>query len=196
MNKALINELARRLEGADRLSNAERLALLRDVERYARHDLYGAARLCKDHLNQKADLRLPTAILAAERIGKHFEMRTKEGRRPVELYGEQDRQIRQPEDGREYRGPVIGTTPNCVIQRDLETGDYIVHARASLAREIAPDEADKAVAIHYPFKAVGGVGLVADIEKSHGLTHEAQHAHGAQHARTHDKGDHSMEMSR
>lgn len=201
MNKVHLQELVRRLEGADRLSNAERVALVRDIERYARQDLYGAARLCKDHLNQKADLRLPTAIMAAERIGKHFEMRTKAARGPMELYGEQDRQIRQPEDGRQYRGPLVGTTPNCVIQRDLDTGDYIVHARRSLVREFIPDEADKAVSIHYPFKAVGGVGLVAGIEAAHGLAHEAQHGLAAQHGHAqgkgdHSKGEHSMEMSR
>lgn len=196
MQKAHINELVRRLESADRLSNADRTALLRDIERYARHDLYGAARLCKDHLNKNADLRLPTAIMAADRIGRHFEMRTTQARRPVELYGEQDRQIRQPEDGRNYNGPIVGTTPNCVIQRDLDTGDYIVHARASLASQFEPDESDKSMSIRYPFKAVGGVGLVADIEKPHGLVHEAQHAHSAQHGHSHGKGDHSMEMSR
>ena len=34
MQKAQINELARRLEDAGRMSNAERTALLRDIERY------------------------------------------------------------------------------------------------------------------------------------------------------------------
>ncbi len=192
MNKAQINELARRLEGADRLSNADRTALLRDIERYARNDLYEAARLCKDHLNEKSNLRLPTVVMAAERVGTHFEMRTKEARRPVELYGEQDRQIRQPEDGRDYRGPIIGATPNCVVQRDLDTGDYIVHARTSLARPFEPDETDKDMSIRYPFKAVGGVALVTEAESGHQKSHETQLSHDHQRAGHHN----SMEMSR
>jgi hypothetical protein len=192
MNKTQINELASRLEGADRMNNAERTALLRDLERYARNDLYGAARICKDHLKDKSTLRLPTVIVAAERIHRHFEARMKEPRRPVELYGEQDRQIRQPEDGRDYRGPIIGTTPNCVIQRDLDTGDYVVHARGSLARQFDANEIDKNVDIRYPFKAIGGVGLVKEAESNHQHGRENQLTHG------HERAGHqtSMEMSR
>lgn len=206
MTKAQLEDLVRRLEGADRLSNAERLALLGDIERYARRDLYHAARLCKDHLNQKANLRLPTPIMAADYIEKHFERHTKQARRALELYGEQDRLIRQPEDGRRYRGPVVGATPHCVIQRDRDSGDYIVHARASLTHDIPAQDADKDVGIHYPFKAVGGVGLVESGEKSLALTHQHQaehgHAHGLAHQAGHDHSheraghDKSMEMSR
>ncbi|WOB74366.1 KfrB domain-containing protein [Achromobacter xylosoxidans] len=192
MTHAQIKDLASRLEGVDRLTNAERTALLRDLERHARIDLYGVARICKDHLKDPAALRLPTVIMAAERINRHFEARMKEPRGAVELYGEQDRQIRQPEDGRDYRGPIIGTTPNCIIQRDLDTGDYIVHSRGSLARQFDASEIDKNVAIHYPFKAIGGVGLVKEAERSLESGHENQLSHG--HERTAHK--HSMEMSR
>ena len=191
MNKAQILILARQLENADRFSNAERTALLHDIERYARHDLYGAARLCKDHLNPNADLRLPTVVMAANRIGKHFEMRTQEPRRPVELYGERDCHIRQPEDGRNYRGPVIGATPHCVIQRDLDTGDYIVHARASLVHSLEAGDTDKNLSINYPFKAVGGVGLVSEAEKASEKSHETQYAHTNERAGHHN----SMEIS-
>ena len=208
MTRAQLEDLVRRLEGADRLSNAERLALLGDIERYARRDLYHAARLCKDHLNQKANLRLPTPIMAADYIEKHFERHTRQARRALELYGEQDRLIRQPEDGRHYRGPVVGATPHCVIQRDRDSGDYIVHARASLTHDIPARDADKDVGIHYPFKAVGGVGLVTEAENSHNLTHQAEHGHAhgqahqhqAEHGRghSHERAGHdkSMEMSR
>lgn len=204
MTKAQLEDLVRRLEGADRLSNAERLALLGDIERYARRDLYHAARLCKDHLNQKANLRLPTPIMAASYIEKHFEHSAKQARRALELYGEQDRQIRQPEDGRSYRGPVVGSTPKCVIQRDLDSGDFIVHARARLTHAIAPDDADKTLNIHYPFKALGGIGLVTEAENSHNLTHQAEHsqshrlAHQSDHGHSHERAGHdkSMELSR
>ncbi|PJI53909.1 hypothetical protein CTI14_22000, partial [Methylobacterium radiotolerans] len=145
------------------MDNAQRTALLRDIERYAKSDLYGAARLCKDHLHKDANLRLPTAVMAADRIGKHFEERIREARRPVELYGEQDRQIRQPEDGREYKGPIVGTTPNCLIQRDNETGDLIVHARNTLNRSFEMTGNEEALAISYPFKAVGGVAWCATL---------------------------------
>ncbi|KAG1248411.1 hypothetical protein G6F65_019630 [Rhizopus arrhizus] len=118
MNKTQINELASRLEGVDRMNNAERAALLRDLERYARQDLYGASRICNDHLKDKSSLRLPTVIVAAPRIFREFEAHMKVQRSPVELYGEQDRQIRQPVDGGDYRGPIIANTPNCVIQRN------------------------------------------------------------------------------
>lgn len=192
MKREQINDLARRLENAHQLSNAERTQLLKDLERYARHDLYGAARLCKDHLKEHADFRPPTVVMAADRIAKSFEMRIKEHRRPVELYGEQDRQIRQPEDGREYRGPIIGTTPNCVVQRDLDSGDLIVHARGSLARQFEAQDADRDLSIHYPFKAVGGVGLVKEAEHAHQAEHQASFERvpaQAQHAKT-------MEFSR
>ena len=179
MKKEQINELARRLENARGLSNSERSALLRDLERYAKIDLYGASRLTKDHLPKEANLRLPTIVAAADRIGKHFEERIREARRPVELYGEQDRQIRQPEDGREYKGPIVGTTPNCLVQLDRDTGDLIVHARNTLNRSFEMSGNEESLAISYPFKAVGGVGLVrdADHDKQAGLGVEHQHAH-------------------
>ncbi|WP_427183770.1 hypothetical protein ACL598_19095 [Bordetella bronchialis] len=191
MDKNQVNALARGLETADRLTNAERVAILRDIERYARHDLYGAAKLCKDHLNERADLRLPTAVIAAERIGRHFEMRTNEARRPVELYGEQDKQIRQPDDGRHYEGPIVGTTPNCVIQLDRDTGDLIVHNRASLVRAFESTEIDRSLTINYPFKAVGGVGLVTESGHSHEKAHDHQLARGHHHA-----AEHAMEHNR
>ncbi|MGB3436738.1 MULTISPECIES: hypothetical protein [Achromobacter] len=191
MKKEQINELASRLENAHRLTNAERVALLRDLERYAKADLYGASRLAKDHLHKQADLRLPTVMLAADRIGKHFEERTREPRRPVELYGEQDRQIRQPEDGREYRGPVVGTTPNCLVQLDKDTGDLIVHARTTLNHSFEVTGKEEALAISYPFKAVGGVGLVRDVD------HEKQSEMGLQHAHHHAReNSHGMEHNR
>ncbi|MBB1597470.1 hypothetical protein [Achromobacter sp. UMC46] len=192
MKKEQINELARRLETAHGLSNSERTALLRDLERYAKTDLYGAARLTKDHLSKSADLRLPTIVVAADRIGKHFEERMRQPRRPVELYGEQDRQIRQPEDGREYKGPVVGTTPNCLIQRDKETGDLIVHARGTLNRSFEITGKEESLAISYPFKAVGGVGLVRDADHgmAAGIGFERQHA--PKHAHEHN---HGMERS-
>ena len=184
MQKAQINELASRLEEVGRMDNAQRAALLRDIERYAKGDLYGAARLCKDHLHKDANLRLPTAVMAADRIGKHFEERVREARRPVELYGEQDRQIRQPEDGREYKGPIVGTTPNCLIQRDNETGDLIVHARNTLNRSFEMTGNEEALAISYPFKAVGGVGLVRDADHGKqadlGVDHQHSHQQGRQ----------------
>ncbi|OZI26040.1 hypothetical protein CAL26_01415 [Bordetella genomosp. 9] len=191
MDKNQVNALARRLETADRLTNAERVEILRDIERYARHDLYGAAKLCKDHLHERADLRLPTVVLAAERIGRHFEMRTNQTRRPVELYAEQDRQIRQPEDGYQYDGQVVGTTPNCVIQLDRETGDLIVHSRASLVCAFESTENDKQLSINYPFKAVGGVGLVTEVVRGHEKAHEHQLARGHHHA-----AEHAMEHNR
>lgn len=202
MTKAQLEDLVRRLEGADRLSNAECLKLLGDIERYARRDLYDAARLCKDHLNQKANLRLPTPIMAAGYIEKHFEHSAKQARRALELYGEQDRQIRQPEDGRNYRGPVVGSTPKCVIQRDRDSGDFIVHNRAQLT--LAPDDTGKSINIHYPFKALGGIGLVTEAENAHHLTHQAEHGHShglaqqADHGHAHERAGHdkSMEMSR
>ncbi|WP_081760406.1 hypothetical protein [Bordetella petrii] len=191
MKKHQINELAGRLENAHRLSNAERTALYRDLERYAKSDLYGAARLAKDHLKDAANLRLPTIVAAADRIAKHFEERIRQARRPVELYGEQDRQIRQPEDGREYHGPVVGTTPNCLIQLDNDTGDLIVHARNALNRSFELTGNEEALAISYPFKAVGGVGLVREADHDRNLEMGLEHGH--QHARVHSQ---SMEHSR
>lgn len=191
MDKTEVNLLARRLETADRLTNAERVALLRDIERYARSDLYGAAKLCKDHLHERADLRLPTVVMAADRIGRHFEMRMNVARRPVELYAEQDRQIRHPEDGYRYDGEVVGTTPNCIIQLDRETGDLIVHNRASLVRAFESTENDKQLSINYPFKAVGGVGLVTEVVHGNEKVHEHQLERDLQRA-----AEHAMEHSR
>ena len=191
MQKEQINELARRLEIAHRLSSSERTALYHDLTRYAKSDLYGAARLAKEHLHKDANFMLPTVIVATDRIGKHFEERIRETRRPVELYGEQDRQIRQPEDGREYRGPVVGTTPNCLIQLDRDTGDFIVHARHALNRSFELNGNENALAISYPFKAVGGVGLVRDTDHDKQSDMGLQHAH--HHTREHDSG---MEHSR
>jgi len=189
MKKEEINELADRLQSAHRLSNAERVALYRDLARYAKFDLYGAAHLVKDHLHKEAHFVLPTVIAAASRIGSHFEERIRETRRPIELYGEQDRQIRQPEDGREYRGPVVGATPHCLIQRDLDTGDFIVHARHTLNHAFEPTGSEQSLTISYPFKAVGGVGLVRDTE------HDKQAEMGLQHDLIH-KHDTGMEHSR
>lgn len=184
MNKAKIDELAARLQEVDTLSNRERTALFRDLENYARVDLYGAARLCKDHLRGQ-EFRPPAVILAADRIGKHFEERMQEPRRPVDLHWEQDKQLRQPSDGQRYEGPVVGTTPNCVIQRDNETGDLIVHARRSLVTAFEANATDRPLAINYPFRAIGGVGLVSEPEtqREAGLGH--QFAHQAARAERH-----------
>ncbi|WYX19142.1 hypothetical protein WJ973_25410 [Achromobacter xylosoxidans] len=79
-----------------------------------------------------------------------------------------------------------------MIQRDLDSGDFIVHVRARLTHAIAPDDADKTLNIHYPFKALGGIGLVKEAETAHNLTHQAEHGHSHERA-GHDK---SMELSR
>jgi len=191
MNKEQINELARRLENAHRLTPAEQAALYRDLERYAKVDLYGADRLVKDHMRKDADFRLPSIVAAANRIAKHFEERIREARRPIDMYGERDRQIRQPEDGREYRGPVVGTTPNCLIQLDRDTGDFIVHARNSLNRSFELTGQEESLSISYPFKAVGGVGLVRDPARDKEMGVGLEHAH----SRTHEH-NHGMEYSR
>lgn len=201
MNKQMINELAARLEQAGNLSNAERVALLKDIERYAARDLYGAARLCKDHLPKDLDLRLPRIVQAAPQIAKHFEERMHKQRSAVDMPLEQDRQLRQPEAGRSYTGPVVGTTPNCVVQMDKETGDFIVHPRNSLVREFEPSERDNDVAIRYPSAAIGGVGLVRSVEAAlEGASmemgvHAARGPEHGTHERAHQKS-HGMEMSK
>lgn len=196
MNKQMIAELAARLEQAGSLSNADRVALLKDLERYASRDLYGAARLCKDHLAKDADFRLPRIIQAAPQVAKHFEERMHHQRRAVDMALEQDRQLRQPEAGRSYTGPVIGTTPNCVIQMDKESGDFIVHPRNSLIREFEPPEKDTDVAIRYPNAAIGGVGLVRSVEAAvEGPAVELGMTAAHDHARNHQKS-HTMEMSK
>src|SRR5690606_5448023 len=88
MHPQKIQELAARLEQAHTLSQMQRTALLREIERYAAQDLYGAARLCKDHLNDKADLRLFLSIQVAPLLAKHFEMRMQEQRHAIDLYQE------------------------------------------------------------------------------------------------------------
>lgn len=176
MHPQKIQELAARLEQAHALNQMQRTALLREIERYAAQDLYGAARLCKDHLNDKADLRLPLSVQVAPLLAKHFEMRMQEQRRAIDLYQEHDRQLRQPEPNRQYVGPVVGTTPNCVIQLDKDTGDLIVHARSSLVCAFEPKERDKELTIHYPQVAIGGVGLVTRAQEGHRLAHEHSHS--------------------
>lgn len=175
MHPQKIQELAARLEQAHDLNQMQRTALLREIERYAAQDLYGAARLCKDHLSKQADLRMPLSVQVAPLLAKHFELRMNEQRRAVDLYHEQDRQLRQPEPNRQYVGPVVGTTPNCVIQLDKDTGDLIVHARTSLVCAFEPKERDKELTIHYPQVAIGGVGLVTRANDEHGISNE--HAH-------------------
>lgn len=163
MQTTKINELVARLEQAHTLTNSQRVELLKDLERYAARDLYGAARLCKDHLRKDSELRLPTALQAAPLLAKHFEMRMDKERRPVDLHYEQDKQLRQPEAGRHYDGPVVGTTPNCVVQLDKETGDLIVHKRSSLVVSFEPGDRDKDLSIRYPSAAIGGIGLVSTL---------------------------------
>lgn len=166
-------DLAARLEEAHRFNNSERLALIRDIERYAARDLYGAARLCKDHLSKDANLRLPTVVQAAPLIGRHFEERMGQQRRAVDLHYEQDKQLRQPEPQREYVGPVVGITPKCIIQRDIATGDLIVHPRDSLVCAFEAKDKDNDLSIRYPQSAIGGVGLVTRVpEVGIGHAHE------------------------
>lgn len=184
-------ELAARLEQAHQLSNAQRVALLRDLERYASRDLYGVSRLCKDHLSKEADLRLPLAIQVAPMLAKHFEMRMETQRRAIDIHFEQDRQLRQPEAGKQYVGPVVGTTPNCVVQLDKETGDLIVHAKNSLVCAFEAPERDKDLTIYYPNVAIGGVGLVSRVDEGKQLDAGMDFAHAAQAAKT----EHSMERS-
>ena len=195
MHKEQIHNLARRLENADRLSSTERRALFRDIDLYAKTDLYGAALLCKDHMHKDANMRLPSAVMAADRIGRHFEECTRDPRYSVALQGGRDRQIRQPEDGREYRGPIVGTTPNCLVQRDAETGDLIVHARHALNRSFELTGNEESLAINYPFRAVGGVGLVRELDQNEhpkmGFDKQNSHHHSQK-----DTHIHGMENSR
>ncbi len=174
MQSTKIKELTARLEQAHTMTNSQRVDLIKDLERYAARDLYGAARLAKDHLNKDAELRLPTALQAAPMLAKHFEMRMEKERRPVDLHYEQDKQLRQPEAGRQYVGPVVGTTPNCVVQMDKETGDLIVHPRSSLVCSYEASDKDMDLAIRYPQAAIGGVGLVTRMAEGNeaSLAHE------------------------
>ncbi|WP_245220169.1 hypothetical protein [Pusillimonas caeni] len=185
-------ELIARLEQAHKLSNEQRVALLKDLERYAARDLYGAARLCKDHLSKDANLRLPSAIQAAPALAKHFEVRMDRERRPVDLHYEQDKQLRQPEPHRQYVGPVVGITPNCVMQLDKETGDFIVHKRASLVCAFEVTDRDKDLAVRYPQASIGGVGLVTRME--------SELPAGMEHAKSYSldtgKAERAMEMGR
>lgn len=189
MESLKAEELAARLEQAQQLTHAQRNALLRDLERYAARDLYGAARLCKDHLSKEADLRLPSALQVAPLLAKHFEARMNEQRRAIDLHHERDKQLRQPEPGRHYVGPVVGTTPNCVVQMDKDTGDLIVHARRSLVCAFESSERDKDLSIHYPQEAIGGVGLVMRMQDGHGMTP----GHALQHEASASKAEHSVE---
>lgn len=182
MNKDQIDELARRLESAHTLTNGGRVALLRDLERYARTDLYGATRLAKNHLSPDAELRLPTVIAAAERIAKDFEDHSPHARPAIDLYGERDLQVRQPKNCEEYRGPIVGATPNCVIQRDNESGDLIVHARQTLSHAPDLENPEASVSITYPFQAVGGVGLVKNADPDKQLD-PGEHQHSREHSR-------------
>ncbi|SAI73169.1 Uncharacterised protein [Bordetella ansorpii] len=161
MNQTELNQLARRLEGADALSNSERVALLNDVERAARHDLYGATQLWRDHVPKDADLRMPQVLAVAEVVHKRFEGRADQERAPIALYSERDTEVGRPESGREYRGPIVGFTPDYAVQR-AENGDYILHGRRGLTgatQELGRDD----VSIRYPFSP-RGVGLVQRIE--------------------------------
>lgn len=185
-------ELIARLEQAHKLTNEQRVALLKDLERYAARDLYGAARLCQDHLSKDANLRLPSAIQAAPALAKHFEMRMDRERRAVDLHYEQDKQLRQPEPHRQYFGPVVGTTPNCVMQLDKETGDLIVHKRANLVCAFETTDRVKDLAIRYPQASIGGVGLVTRMEPAH----TAGMAHDKSYILESGKAERALEMGR
>lgn len=161
MELSQVAQLARRLELAGVLTNAELSRLRIDIEHYAASDLYGAARLCKDYLPSKISVRLPVAVMAAERIARHFEARIHKRRRSISLYGEIDMQIRQPNEGSVHTGPIVGTTPNCLVQRDDESRDLIIHSRHAV-RPFGPAISGlSVVSIRYPLDGVGGVGLLS-----------------------------------
>ena len=186
MNHTELNQLARRLEEATSLSNGERTALLRDVERAARQDLYGAAQLWRDHVPAAADLRMPTVLMVAEVVQRRFEGRADKDRAPVALYAERDSQVARPETGRDYRGPVVGLTPDYAVQR-AENGDYILHERRTLTGAVAHLDRED-VAIRYPFAVRGGVGLVSRVEPEAERSHHVvalgrQHEATMEHAR-------------
>lgn len=185
-------KLAARLEHAHKMSNAERYALLKDLERYAAQDLYGAARLCENHLHKDADLRLPANVQIAPLVAKHFEQRMDRERRAIDVHTERDRQLRQPEAGKQYAGPIVGTTPNCVVQMDRDTGDFIVHARQSLVCAFEPNARHHQVSIHYPQAAIGGVGLVTQNAGANSPADGHQHSHQAEH----HKPTQAMELGR
>lgn len=192
MKQAEIKELAARLEQAHTLSNSQVIQLRKDLERFAARDLYGAAHLCRDHLNKAADLRLPAVIQAAPLLAKHFEARMHEQRRAIDLHHEQDKQLRQPEPHREYVGPIVGTTPQCVIQMDKETGDLIVHPRGNLVVAFEPADKDNNLSIQYPQAAIGGVGLVTRVPEHQPL----QAGYSMALENSHSKQEHSMEHAR
>jgi len=141
------------LHSAGKLSSSDLATLHKMIEQAARDDLYGTARLWKEHAT--GDVRMPRILLVAEIAQTRFEGQAARERPPVPLFGERDAEVARPSPGRNYTGPMVGTTPDYLVQR-VESGDYVLHERQRLAGNMGTGE----VAVHYPFAVHGGVGLV------------------------------------
>lgn len=180
MNHDDINKLARKLEQSkdirDIYDRHNGRSIADELGALARTDLYGAARLWEQYIPPGLKAQpgaMPTIVHVARISEHHFEGRARQERHDVAVPTERDCVVGRPMAQETYCGPIVGETPDYVVQR-VESGDYILHSKAQLSYT---ESAGNNVAIRYPFNAMGGIGLVSANTPAYGreTAHQREH---------------------
>lgn len=164
MHREEVNRLAFSLESAS-LHDLEKpgSALLRSIHRLARLDLYLTLRIWRYHASKALRIGNPPELLAiAAIVAREFEGRKTE-RRPVPLPESPETIVTLPIADHVYEGKVVGQTPDFFVQKVGKS--YVLHQRESLT--VDPNSIGDDVKIRYPFKVIGGIGVVNENEPEH-----------------------------
>lgn len=169
MQRHEINQLARRLEVAGAQEIADNSGpLVKEIERLARHSLYMALRVWENFANQdlkRGDIQ-PKIIAVAKVVEREFEGRATQYRSAVKLPEHENTHVTRPIKNRVYEGKIVAQTPDYFVQHTGKS--FVLHQKESLT--IDPAAMGDDVKIRYPFKAIGGIGLVTQREEQ--LTRE------------------------
>lgn len=160
------SKLARQLEQArdiaDLYDRKAGRSLIDDLTSTARTDMYAALRVWEQYASSELKAQpgaMPTILHVAKLTERHFEGRSQQERNDVIVPNERDTVVCRPMDKESYQGPIVGTTPDYVVQRD-ERGDFILHRKDSLTGIPLSGTAD--VSIRYPFNALNGIGIASE----------------------------------
>ncbi|MBU4610312.1 hypothetical protein IMZ29_07090 [Achromobacter sp. GG226] len=138
------------------VASASDLSLQSRMEAHAKVDLQEVATLWKAYAPahvQAQPAGTPEVVRLANVVAKHFTVDT--GYAEVNLVSERDMMVRSPVAGQSYKGPILGVSEANVLQRDMASGDVIVHVRQKLIGDLSRLAHEPSAHIRYPHGAIG-----------------------------------------
>lgn len=131
-------------------------SLYQRLQAHAKIDLQEVATMWKAYAPlsvQAQPAGVPEVVRLANVVSRHFTPHT--GYAEVNLVSERDVMVRSPVTGQSYKGPILGVSSAHVLQRDVDSGDVIVHARQKLVGDLGRLTHEPNAHIRYPHGAIG-----------------------------------------